>query len=117
MRRTSGEPHVRDVESSGVEPAEGFGVIVSSSPLDEGEGRSFSLLGGGAIRATGGFVVGIGFALVEAAEAAERRLLNATAKTSSVPFGLDVEPAEEVGAEEGLEASIRDRTERTEFLF
>ena len=95
-----------------MEPAEGFGVIASSSPLDEGEGRSFSLLGGGASRATGGFIVGIGFALVEAAEAAERRLLSAAAKASSVTFELDVE----VAAEEGLEASIRDRTDRTEFL-
>jgi hypothetical protein len=100
-----------------VEPAEGFGVTVSSSPLDEGEGRSFCLLGGGASRATGGVVAVIGLVLVEAVEAAERRLFNAVANASSVPFELDVDPTEEVVAGEDLEASIRDRTDRTEFLF
>ena len=76
-----------------------------------------SLSGGGASRATGGFVAGIGLVLVEAAEAAERRLFRAVAKASSVPFELDIDPTEEAVAEEGLEASIRDRTDRTEFLF
>ena len=92
-------------------------MIVSSSPLDEGEGRSLSLLGGGGSRATGGFDVGIEFTLVEATEAAERRLFSAVAKTSSVPFELDADPTEEVVAEEDLEASMRDRTDNTEFLF
>lgn len=105
-----------DDESSGVEPAEGFGVLVSSSPLDEGEGRSLGLVGGGASRATG-FLAGIGFAFVEAEEAADRRLLSAVAKASSLPFESGVDPTEEVVAEEDLEASIRDRTDSTEFLF
>lgn len=100
-----------------MEPAEGFGVTVSSSPLDEGEGRSFSLSGGGASSATGRFVGGTGFALVEAAEAAERRLFSAVAKASSASFELGVDPTEEVATEEDLEASIRDKTDRTEFLF
>jgi len=89
---------------------------VSSSPLDEGEGRSLSLLGGGASRA-GGVGVGIGFVLVGVIEAAERRLFSAAAKASSVPFELGADPTEEVVADEDLEASIRDRTDRTEFLF
>lgn len=117
MCRTSGEANAWDDESSGVEPAEGLGVIVSSSPLDEGEGRSFNLLSGGASRATRGFVAEIGLMFVEAAEAAERRLFSAVAKVSSVPFELDIDPTEDAVAEEGLEASIRDRTDRTEFLF
>ena len=117
MRCNCGEAHEVDDESSGVEPAEGFGVIVSSSPLDEGEGRSLALLCGGASRATEGCVVGNGFVLVEAAEAAERRLFSAVAKASSVPFELDVDPTEEVVAEENLEPSIRDKTDSTEFLF
>ena len=116
-RRTSGEAHAVDDESSGVEPAECFGVFVSSSPLDEGEGRSLCLLVGGASRATGGFVVGIEVALVEATEAAERRVFKAVAKLSSPPFGSDVDPTEEMFAEAGLEASMRDRTDNTEFLF
>jgi hypothetical protein len=114
---TSGEGHVADDESSGVEPAEGFGVFVSSSPLDEGEGRSLSLLGGGASRATGGFVVEIEFVLVEATEAAERSPFSAVTKTSSLPFESDVDATEEELAEVVLEASIRDRTDSTEFLF
>ena len=100
-----------------MEPAEGFGVIVSSSPLDGGEGRSSSLLGGGPSRATGRFVAGIGFVFVEAAEAAEMREFSAVAKVSPALSELDVDPTEEAVAEEGLEASIRDRTDRTEFLF
>jgi len=92
-------------------------VFVSSSPLDEGEGRSLSLLGGGGSRTTEGFVVGIEVVLVEAVEAAERRDFRAVAKASSLPFGSDVGPTEEVVAEEDLEASIRDRTDRTVFLF
>jgi len=117
MRRTSGDVYEADDESSGVEPAEGFGVIVSSSPLDEGEGRSLRLLGGGAMRATGGWVAGTEFVLVEATEAAERRLFSAVAKTSSFPFGLDVDPTEEVVVEGNLDESMRDRTDNTEFLF
>ena len=75
------------------------------------------MLGGAVSRATGGFGMGVEFVLVEAAEAADKRLFSAIAKTSSLPFGLDVDPAEEVVAEEDLEASIRDRTDSTEFLF
>ena len=116
MRRTSGEAHTVDDESSGVEPVEGFGVFVSSSPLDEGEVRSLSLLGGGASRAAGGFVVGIELVLVEAVEAAERRVFSAVVNASSFPFGSDVDPSEE-DAEDDLEASMRDITDRTVFLF
>ena len=53
IRRTSGETHAVDDEYSGDKPADGFGVFVSSSPLDEGEGRSLGLLGGGARSPTG----------------------------------------------------------------
>ena len=115
IRCTSGETHAVDDESSGDEPADGFGVFVSSSPLDEGEGRSLSLLGGGASKATGGFTTGVEFVL-EATEAAERRLLSAVAKTSSPPFDSDADPTEEVVAEMVLEASIRDSTDSTVFL-
>ena len=90
---------------------------MSSSTLDEGEGRSLSLLGGGSSRATEGFVAGNGMVLVEAAEAAERSVLRAVEKASSRAFGSDVDPTEEAVAEEGLEASIRDRTDSTVFLF
>ena len=90
---------------------------MSSSPLDEGEGISLSLLGGGSSRATEGFVVGNGTVLVEATEAAERSVLRAVEKVSSLPFGSDVDPTEEVAAEEGLEASISERTDNTVFLF
>jgi len=114
VRRTSGEAHAVDDESSGVEP-EGFREFVSSSPLDDGEEISLSLLGGGSSRATEGLVAGNGMVLVEAAEAAERSVLRAVEKASSLPFGSDVGPTEEAG--EGLEASIRDRTDRTLFLF
>ena len=116
VRRTSGETHAVDDESSGDEPADGFGVFVSSSPLDEGEGRSLSLLGGGARSPTGGFATGVEFVL-EATEAAERRLLSAVAKTSSPPFESDADPTEELVAEVDLEASIRDSTDSTVFLF
>ena len=103
IRRTSGETHAVDDESSGDEPTDGFGVFVSSSPLDEGEGRSLSLPGGGAGSATGRFTTGVEFAL-EAIDAAERRLLSAVAKTPSPPFESDVDPTEEVVAEVNLEA-------------
>lgn len=116
-RRTSGEAHAVEDESSGVELAEGFGLTKSSSPLDEGEGRSLTLLGGGASRAAGWFVGGIKLVLVEATEAAEMRLFSAVAKVSSVPFKLGVDPLEELVVEEGLEASMKDKTDRTEFLF
>ena len=115
-RRTSGEAHAVDDESSGVSP-EGFGVFTSSSPLDEGEGRSLSLFGGGGSRAAGVLIVGTEFELVEAAEAAERRLFSAVAKTSSLAFGSGIDPIEEVVAEEDLGPSIRDKTESTVFLF
>ena len=79
IRRTSSETHAVDDESSGDEPTDGFDVFVSSSPLDEGEGRLLSLLGGGASKATSGFTTGVEFVL-EATDAAERRLLSAVAK-------------------------------------
>ena len=66
----------------------------SSSPLHEGEGRSWGLLGGGASGTTGGFIVGVEFVLVEATEAAERRLFSALAKPSSPPFESDMDPTE-----------------------
>jgi hypothetical protein len=114
IRDTSGEAYAVDDESSGVEPAEGFDGFVSSSPLDEGEETS---LGGGASKATGGLVVEIELVVVEAAEAAERRLFSAVAKTSSVPLELDVGSADEGVSEEDLEPSMRDSTDSTEFLF
>ena len=55
--------------------------------------------------------------MLEATEAAERRLLSAVVKTSSPPFESDVDPTEEVVAEVDLEASIRDSTDYTVFLF
>ena len=90
---------------------------MSSSPLDDGEVISLSLLGGGSSRTTEEFVAGNGMVLVEAAEAAERSVLRAVEKASSLPVELDADPAEGVVAEEGLGASIRDRTDNTVFLF
>lgn len=116
-RRTSGEAHAVDDESSGVETVAGFQEMLSSSPLDKGEEGSLPLLGGGASRVASGFVGGFEFVPTEAAEAAERRLFSAVAKASSVPFELCVDPAEEPVSEGDLEAFIRERTDRTEFLF
>jgi hypothetical protein len=116
-RRTSGEENATGEESSGVEPANGFEIAVSSSPLDEGEGRSLTLLGGGASRATGECVEGERFAFVEATEAAERRLFSAVAKVSGVLFEFDADPTEGPLVEEDLDPSIRDSTDSTEFLF
>lgn len=114
-RRTSGEAHAVDDESSGVETVVGFEVVLSSS-LDTGEEGSLPLLGGRASRDAGEFVGGFEFVPAEA-EAAERRPFSAVAKASSVPFELYADPAEEPATEEVLEVSIRDRTDRTEFLF
>ena len=74
------------------------------------------MLGGGARSPTGGFVTGVEFVL-EATEAAKRRLLSAMAKTSSPPFKSDADPTEEVVTKVVLEASIRDSTDSTMFLF
>lgn len=75
------------------------------------------MLGGGASRTAGEFVEEIELALVEAAEAAEMRVFSAVAKASSVPFELGVALLEEPVVEGDLEASMRDKTESTEFLF
>ena len=54
--------------------------------------------------------------MLEATEAAERRLLSAVAKTSSPPLESDADPTEVVAGVD-LEASIRDSTDSTVFLF
>ena len=97
-----------------MEPASSFEATQSSPPLDEGEEMS---LEGGASRVTEVFVGGIEFVLVEAVEAAERRRFSAVVKAPSVPFELDACPPEEPVAEEDSEASMRDKTDNTEFLF
>ena len=116
VHRTSSKMYAVNYESSGDKPADSFGVFVSSSSLDEGEGRSLSLLDGGARSPTGGFTTGVEFMLGVTA-AVERRLLSAMVKTSLPPFESDADPTEEVVAEVDLEASIRDSTDSTVFLF
>ena len=116
IRPTSSEMYVVDDKSSAIEPAEGFGVFVSPSPLDEGEGMSSSLLGG-AGKAAGGFTTGVEFVLVEATESTERSLFSAVAKASSAPLESGTDPTEEIVAGADLEASIRGGTESTMFLF
>jgi hypothetical protein len=100
-----------------VEPASSLEVAISSSPLDEGEEMSSTFLGGGTRRAADDFVGGIKFVLVGVVDAAERRRCNAVEKAPSVPFELDACPSEEPVAEEDSEASMRDKTDKTEFLF